>query len=296
MKPRAQHSSSLHLKKLDLFFTSVSASTVSSMSAVEMEVFSDAQLVVLTALMLIGSEVFVSMLGLFLRLSNRRNFSETEFRVSDQDHQLQIMELGTETTSVPPEEHYLKNKCIGLLGFVVLFYLVASHVVGVALVWLYVALSSTAKEVLKSKGLNLATFSVFTIVSTFSSCGFIPTNENMVVFRKNSGLLLILIPQALGGNTLFPSCIRLLIWFLGKFVKKEESKYLLENTKKIGYMHLLPGLHTRLLVLTVLGFISLQFVMICCLEWSSDSLGGLSTNYERVVGVLFQSVNSRHTC
>uniref|UniRef100_A0A7N0T111 Uncharacterized protein n=1 Tax=Kalanchoe fedtschenkoi TaxID=63787 RepID=A0A7N0T111_KALFE len=281
-------------RKLDVLFTSVSATTVSSMSAVEMEVFSDSQLQVLTALMLVGSEVFVSMVGLFLRLPN----SQTKpSRVSD--HQLQEVELGIEptTTSAEPEElRQLRYKCVRLLELLVLFYLVASHLIGVFSVWLYMSVNLTAKRVLDAKGLSLATFSVFTIVSTFSSCGFVPTNENMVIFRNNPGLQLILIPQALAGNTLFPSCMRLLVWLLGKCAKKkQEFKYLLKNTEEIGYMHLLPGLYSRLLALTVLGFICLQFVMLCAMEWSSGSLAGLRTGYERVVGVLFQSVNSRHT-
>ncbi|XVE71921.1 hypothetical protein DITRI_Ditri10aG0190000 [Diplodiscus trichospermus] len=116
----------------------------------------------------------------------------------------------------------------------------------------------------------------------------------MMVFRKNSGLLLILIPQVLLGNTLFPSCLRLSIWVVGKFVKKAESKYLLKNTKEIRYHHLLPSRHSSFLVVTVLGFIVVQLLMFCLMEWNSEATTGLNV-LEKIVGLLFESVNTRHT-
>uniref|UniRef100_A0A803Q890 Uncharacterized protein n=1 Tax=Cannabis sativa TaxID=3483 RepID=A0A803Q890_CANSA len=101
----------------------------------------------------------------------------------------------------------------------------------------------------------------------------------MMIFSKNSGLLLILAPQVLLGNTFFPSCIRFSIWVLGKLkVGKEKSEYLLRNNgDNIGNLHfLLPGLHCWLVIPTVLGFIFIQFVLFSSLEWNSESLGGMN--------------------
>ncbi|WOG90638.1 hypothetical protein DCAR_0309882 [Daucus carota subsp. sativus] len=354
---RALKARSGGLSSFDIFFTSVSATTVSSMSVVEMEVFSDAQLIVLTILMFIGSEVFTSMIGLHLRwilkleedLSNLSTYTlknivaaafDTTSSVSDSSiniHPLVDIDLGvmvpaeaeahdeedqfypsnesasmqrngndhiitnmfTSSSALPLQSsssssRYLKYKSIKFLGFVVLGYLLALHVLGVTLVTIYFSVYSSAKDVLRSKGLKESTFVLFTTVSTFASCGFVPTNENMVVFAKNSGLLWILIPQALLGNTLFPSFLRFSVWLLGKYVKKDEAKYLLRKNREIGYLHLLPGLHSWLLVLTVLGFVLIQWVLLNVMEWHNDGVTGLSI-YQKLVGFLFQAVNARHT-
>lgn len=310
-------------RNIDFFFTSVSAATVSSMSTVEMEVFSDTQLVVLTVLMFVGGEVFTSMVGLYLKQLKMKQPGDkvpslpvTNNNI-DPIHKIQMglvpaiepphdqsninKNMNFEITKVSdpndPLDHgkYLMYRSIEYLALVVLCYLLVVHVLGVAMVLGYLALISSAKNVLENKGLKMVTFSIFTIVSTFASCGFVPTNENMVVFSKNSGLLLILIPQVLIGNTLFPSCLRLLIWVFGKFgIKKEESKFLLKNSRGIAYLHLLPSLHSSLLVATVIGFILIQFIVFCSMEWSSEALNGLST-YQKLIGALFQTVNTRHS-
>ncbi|WJZ98657.1 hypothetical protein VitviT2T_017168 [Vitis vinifera] len=303
---------------VDVFFTSVSASTVSSMSAVEMEVFSDTQLVIMTVLMLVGGEIFTSMLGLqfvrskYTRKANRENkahLASIDYKSPNSKISFDQIELGLVTLPQAQNEQPcsnlekgieascdedLKYHSIKCLGYVVLFYLLVVHVVGSALIVLYLNLVPSAREVLKNKGLRILTFSVFTVVSTFSNCGFIPTNENMVVFKKNSGLLLILIPQILLGNTLFAPCLRFVIWVLVKITRRVEFNYMLKNSREISYDHLLPGLYSCLLAITVFGFILVQFLLLCFMEWNSEDLAGLNA-YQKIVGMLFQTANSRHS-
>ncbi|KVI11867.1 Cation transporter [Cynara cardunculus var. scolymus] len=304
-------------KKLDLFFTSVSASTVSSMSVVEMEVFSNTQLIIMTILMFIGGEVFTSMVG--LHVSHHQRSAKKGGRVNDSmsdlgipanfaDHHLElgtianpefessksdIFDLGYDPEPVAHTED-LKCKSIRFLGFVALGYLLLVQTLGVVSVLVYINVISSAKNVLEQKGLKPFTFSLFTIVSTFASCGFVPTNENMIVFRKNSGLLLLLIPQILLGNNLYPSALRFSVWAIGKFKKKAETRYLLNNGHNIRFHHFLSHLHSSYLVVTVLGFILVQFVLFSAMEWGSDSLNALN-HYQKFIGVLFQTINTRHT-
>ncbi|KAK8488083.1 hypothetical protein V6N12_008217 [Hibiscus sabdariffa] len=291
---------------IDVFFTSVSAATVSSMSTVEMEVFSDTQLIIMTVLMLVGGEVFTSMLGLQLAKSRFRKHESPggDRRVNSMNHEIQLntMSIANEKHGTDLESNMisssntksLKYNATTCLGYVVLGYLLVVHVVGSGLVSVYVSMVPSAREILKTKGIKIQTFSFFTIVSTFSNCGFIPTNENMIVFKKNSGLLLMLIPQVLLGNTLYPACLRASIWVLDRMTNKVEFNYILKNHKEMGYGHLFSGVQCSLLAATVFGFVSVQFVMFCLMEWNSEGLDGLSW-YQKLVGSLFTVVNSRHT-
>ncbi|XVE71923.1 hypothetical protein DITRI_Ditri10aG0190200 [Diplodiscus trichospermus] len=309
-------------KNIDVFFTSVSAATVSSMSTVEMEVFSNTQLIFMTVLMLVGGEVFTSMLGLQLarsRFSKQQSHEESINSVSKSSipsysltsenitHQIELGKVTCSTienekrvtdlesnTKSPSNTESLKYEATRYLGYVVLGYLLVVHVGGSSLVSTYVSLVPSARNILKTKGIQIQTFSVFTVVSTFANCGFVPTNENMIVFKKNSGLLLLLIPQILVGNTLYPACLRVVIWVLEKMTKRVEFSYILKNYKEMGYSHLLSGVRCSLLAATVFGFILLQFILFCSMEWNSEVMDGLSS-YQKFVGSLFEVVNSRHT-
>ncbi|KAB1226576.1 Sodium transporter HKT1 [Morella rubra] len=317
-KPRT---TSFRPRDLDVFFTSVSAITVSSMSTVEMEVFSNTQLVTMTILMFVGGEVFTSMLRLQLARSKlSQNRQKIENRVGsnavDVNHHtssihnnlVNQIELGLVTSpqleNEKPEtdvvhelncldSESLKYNSIMALGYVVLGYILVVLVVGSGLVSLYLSLVPSGSRILKNKGLDIQTFSVFTTVSSFTNCGFIPTNENMVTFKGNPGLLLLLIPQILMGNTLYPPCLLFVIWVLKKATKRAEFGYILGNYRDLGYYHLLSGPRAALLVVTVFGFLLIQLALFCPMEWNSGVMDGLDA-YQKIVSSLFQVVNSRH--
>ncbi|XP_008781917.2 cation transporter HKT8-like [Phoenix dactylifera] len=285
----------------DLFFMAVSANTVSSMVAVEMESFSNSQLVILTLLMLVGGEVFTSIVGLQFTMIKLEK-KETPYNKAGIELSSKVLaevpdqlELGTvESGAISPESGSdLRYNSIKHLGFVVLGYFLVFHVTGYVLILVYLSLIPSARAVLEGKGIHFHTFSIFTMVSSFTNCGFIPTNENMMVFKNCSGLLLMIVVQILAGNTMFPSFLRLVIWILKKHTKRQEYDYMVRNHGEMGFDHLLPGPHAVLLALTVLGFVLVQLILFCCLEWRSEGLDGLNP-YRKIVGSLFQSVNSRH--
>ncbi|KZV26806.1 hypothetical protein F511_06653 [Dorcoceras hygrometricum] len=187
-----------------------------------------------------------------------------------------------------------KLKSLKVLSNLVSFYFIIIHAVGITSIFVYLSLISSAKQVLNQKGLNIFSFSLFTIVSTFSNCGFLPDNENMIIFKKNTGLSLLLVPPMLLGNTLYAATLRFLVFLLQKATKKEEFKFMLRNYGELGYGHLMSGPDSVYLAISVLGFILMQMIVFCCLQWNSEMVAGLSS-YEKIVASLFQVMNSRHT-
>ncbi|KAK1268771.1 putative cation transporter HKT6 [Acorus gramineus] len=284
-------------RDLDLFFMSASAATVSSMATVEMEVFSNAQLLILTLLMLVGGEVFTSIFDLqFMKARFNGKTTTMVGKIESRDPYTEPSNTSNtdlEYNIHTPSSEITKYKSLTCLGYLVLTYFFIIHVVGCISIALYLIFVPSASEVLRNKNIPIPIFSIFTTVSSFANVGFIPTNENMMVFRENSGLLLMIIPIVLAGNTLFPSCLRVAVWTWKKLTRNGEADYILENQRSIGYNHLLSGSHSVLLALTVFGFVLIQFFLFCCMEWNSEVLDGLNT-YQKIVGVLFQSVNPRH--
>ncbi|KAL6843740.1 hypothetical protein ACP4OV_026311 [Aristida adscensionis] len=303
---------------IDMFFTAVSAATVSSMSTVEMEVFSNGQLLVLTVLMFIGGEVFVSLVGLASKWSRLRKQSIDRARRveshSDDDIELERRPgiAGDETAddsalSVAAvtddgrtiDAKRLRQNAARSLFFIVLAILLVVHVGGAAAVAAHVYASPGARRTLRRKALSVWTFAVFTTVSTFSSCGFMPTNENMAAFSRDVPLQLLLVPQALVGNTLFPpllaACVRAAAAAAAAPARREELAELARKggAAAAGYYHLLPARRCWMLAATVAGFVAAQVALVCGMEWGG-ALRGMSAG-EKVSNALFLAVNSRHT-
>ena len=275
-------------KNYDLFFSSVSAATVSSMSTVEMEVFSNTQLVILAILMLFGGEVFTSMLELQIkRLKSLETNKTDHFNCTD-------LENDSSSSKTNLDLKLLKHKSMKFLMFVVLTYFLSVQVIASFLVSLYMSFVPSAKEVLSNKGLSMPVFSSVTIISTFANGGFLTTNESMMVFKKDLGLLMILIPLVLLGNTMYPVFLRIVLLILRKVSNTEELEYILGNHSDLGYEHLLSGVRCLFLGLTSVGFVGVQFVLLVFMEWKSEIMEGLNP-LEKVIGSLFQVVNTRHT-
>ncbi|KAG8095279.1 hypothetical protein GUJ93_ZPchr0012g19814 [Zizania palustris] len=295
---------------IDMLFLSTSALTDSGLSTVQMEVLSSSQVVVFTLLMLAGGVIFMSLLGLVLGLNHRGNQElsvDKVFSVPIELHRMDSastmrrssdeLQLEAAIPESPPDNSmHLKGskRMKRCLGFVVFGYIAVIHLVGFLLVLLYITRVSSAKTPLKNKGINIVLFSFSVTVSSFANGGIVPTNENMAIFSKNPGLLLLLAGQMLAGNTLYPLFLRLLIWFLGKVTSLTTLKLMIKNTDELHYDCLLPKLPTAYLASTVIGLIASLITLFSAVDWNSSVFDGLSS-YQKIINALFMVVSSRHT-
>ncbi|KAF3794604.1 Cation transporter [Nymphaea thermarum] len=272
------------IAKADLFFMSVSSHTASSLASINLEDLSDSQFVVLIFLMFVGGEVFLSALTLLFQTVE---FNDRELRDAD----IELAGHALESNAVNGDHEDLKLRSTRLLARVALGFHVFVCIFGSLTVLAYFRMIPSARDVLQSKGLNMATFSVFTAVSSFVNCGFLPNNENMIVFIRNSGFLLMVTGQILVGNTLFPACLTLMIWAFQKWSRRQEYGYLWKRGHELGYGHFFHWKTSAYITLSNVGFTVVQFVMFGLLQWGSGA--GL-TVYQKLVAGLFQSVNARH--
>ncbi|RWW66260.1 hypothetical protein BHE74_00026379 [Ensete ventricosum] len=67
-------------------------------------------------------------------------------------------------------------------------------------------------------------------VSSFANGGLIATNENLAIFNKDPVVLLLMIAQVLGGNTLFALFLRWVMRALKKLTGRDEFKCMLKST------------------------------------------------------------------
>ncbi|ERN12519.1 hypothetical protein AMTR_s00025p00190190 [Amborella trichopoda] len=75
----------------------------------------------------------------------------------------------------------------------------------------------------------MLTFSAFLTVSSFTNCAFVPTNENMIAFKKDTPSSLVNYPSTSTGKHSLPFLFDACYLLSEKVDMREEFGYLVEN-------------------------------------------------------------------
>ncbi|CAL9211780.1 unnamed protein product [Musa hybrid cultivar] len=185
-----------------MLFMPTSALTVSGLAAVEMENLSGAQIVVLSLLMFHGGKVFVTLLGLLFGRGKQDEPGSSAGRVDSACIELESVDPSQNTidrieSGISPAAAGGDESSVRSLGYVVSGYVAIFHLIGTSLLL-------GARGILKTKGIDVFLFCLSATVSSFANGGLIASNENMAIINKDPVVLLLMIAQVLGGNTVFP--------------------------------------------------------------------------------------------
>ncbi|KAL6873651.1 hypothetical protein ACP4OV_013733 [Aristida adscensionis] len=317
---------------VDMLFLSTSAVTVTGLATVRMEDLSASQLVVLTLQMLMGSEMFVSLLGLALELlrdkrellrrdrhddvdGGRARSSSSVVVVCDEPDDGNRDEEASAPAPPPSssaaaaaegsDDRWRKSRSLRCLALVLLAYMAVVTLLGSVLVFAYVDGVQSARDVLARKRIGAALFSAAATVSSFTNGGLLPTNESMAVFAADRGLLLLLAGQVLAGSTLLP----VFLWLAVRAARgvtrvfaaaagrrrhehDDELEFMERSAMAAGFGYLLPGSQTAVLAATVVSLAAAAAVLFCSLDWDSAVFAGLAAG-DKVANAVFMAVNAR---
>ncbi|KAF4312983.1 Cation transporter [Botryosphaeria dothidea] len=190
----------------------------------------------------------------------------------------------------------IEYRALKTLAFVLVFYFVGFHLLGMICLLPWIVRSRYVGEVLRPDGINAVWWGFFTPASMFNDLGFTLTPDSMISFQK------AVFPMLLGsfliiiGNTGFPCMLRFVIWLSEKMVPYgsgvwEELRFLLDHPRRC-FTLLFPSKATWWLfwVLVLLNGIDLIFFVI--LDINDDTVLSLTPGYRVLVG-LFQAASTR---
>ncbi|GAT26919.1 cation transporter [Aspergillus luchuensis] len=139
---------------------------------------------------------------------------------------------------------------------------------------------------------------IYSAQTMTSNLGLTLTPDSMISFNDAVFPMLIMSFLAYAGNTLYPCCLRLLIWGMSKCIPessslKEPLEFLLKYPRRC-YLLLFRSKPTWILfgIIFVLNFVDVLLILVLDLDNPAvnDLPGG-----PRVAAAIFQSASSRHT-
>ncbi|PWY95236.1 cation transporter [Aspergillus sclerotioniger CBS 115572] len=193
----------------------------------------------------------------------------------------------------------IEYRSLKLLLKIVIGYLAGLHLVGVVclVAWILHA-DPKYRDYLNECGQDKVWWAIYSAQTMVSNLGYTLTPDSMVSFNDAVFPMLLMSFLAYAGNTLYPCCLRLVIWIMFKCAPensslKESLDFLLKYPRRC-YLLLFRSRPTWILfaIIFVLNFVDV--ILILVLDLSNPAVDELSPG-PRVAAAIFQSASSRHT-
>ncbi|CEM02411.1 unnamed protein product [Vitrella brassicaformis CCMP3155] len=281
----AKHSG---LTWVDSFFMCVSAMSGTGLAVVSLYRFTLASQLCIMLLLFTGGQTFMALPPLLLR--------RLWFR---QAHSVEKVTFLSELCLWRPvrmkaqeqaAEQLREYRALGRLTVIIFCYLICSLVIGATL--LYFLSQPTLRR--NPLPVDPLLFACFTTVAAFNNAGLTLLSNNLVLFAKDRGVLLVICWLIVGGQTGIPFALRFILWALRGVTRNKQARedldFLWHHPRQCS-THLFPSYETALLLATWVTFTSGEFALFV-LTNAVGKFPGFSKSDEWLVG-FFQSVSTR---
>lgn len=202
-----------------------------------------------------------------------------------------MQKMTSDAHAEPPVE----VRSLSILLWCLLFVVFASQTLVFISLWIYAAASNEVKTYLGAVGVSPGWFAFFHTVSAFSNSGISNLPLSLVPLRTHTFILFVLGSSILVGNTLFPICLRLLVWLWMRKAKTHQERaaceYLLDHGREC-YTHLFDSYSTKIVLAANLSLLFYQTLLFCVSEGGNATLTDLS-QWHFFTNALFTSVSTR---
>ncbi|GKZ77947.1 low affinity potassium transporter [Aspergillus niger] len=154
------------------------------------------------------------------------------------------------------------------------------------------------QDYLHECGQNEVWWAIYSAQTMTSNLGLTLTPDSMISFNDAVFPMLVMSFLAYAGNTLYPCCLRLIIWAMSKCTPessslKEPLEFLLKYPRRC-YLLLFRSKPTWILfgIIFVLNFVDVLLILV--LDLDNPAVNDLAPG-PRVAAAIFQSASSRHT-
>eukprot|EP00475_Leptophrys_vorax_P021558 TRINITY_DN2928_c0_g1_i1.p1 TRINITY_DN2928_c0_g1~~TRINITY_DN2928_c0_g1_i1.p1 ORF type:complete len:485 (+),score=105.04 TRINITY_DN2928_c0_g1_i1:40-1494(+) len=266
---------------LDAVFTAVSSMTC-SIALIDVSQVRFVTQVALWFAMNFGSGVFLTLPPLLFRIASHAETIREHMHTDINKNRIRV--------------NILKLRAMRRLSLIVVLYFIGVQLSGMLLLFMYLELNQTAKDIMISNGVtSVSWFAIFHVVSAFNNMGLGLFASNLVPYAGDFFVLFVMGSQILFGNNLYPVALRFIVSTLKSVTKsdvaRQEYSFLLLNSREC-FTNLFPAINTQILFMIVMAFNVFQWISYLVLDWNSGLFGAL-TPWQRVFSALFQSISTR---
>lgn len=264
---------------IDCLFIAVSAMCVTGLVSIDFSHYEQSSQAVVFILMILGGQVFMSVVPVIVR---QQYFDQA---IEEQTASLEI-EVKEQAKHMPEYE------ALRLVAKICICIFFTAIVLSTLLLGLYFQFVPSRKAIMDRNNVNPWWFALFTAVASFNNAGFLQLPDNLIQLNDDYFTLGIIMILILIGNTAYPILFRFVAYVLHRRQPNNLARqYLLDHPRRV-YTLMFPTLHTRILIMCIIGFTLAEFICFLSLDFNKEYFLQFPPTTRALIGI-FQSISTR---